>query len=421
MFAEFYCDTEEVKILILGNYPPPYGGVPVHVEALVKRFAALGHVVGVICGGRINSTDKNIANVSIYRMRSLHGVIAIALGYLLLPILLLRAHTRAIITSVGYYNSSRSLGVAIVASSLVLMARKSKPDLIVGQNAIFYGFPCFFISNLFKIPYALSIYGEFYSIAVRGGYAESFFRKILDQSIFSYSCSSHCARSVESISANVVEPIIYGVDKDFFETSISRINGNFEHLGQEKVHQKRIIYVGRFTWELGFYFFLDLAEAACQDKRFANYRFCIAGQKGPGSHDARFKSMRAEGIVEVFENISSSELAGLYYSASVLVVPSLNQRACSSLVAMESMLYGVQVIGFDSGGIPEILNPVRHSTCVQKREVRSLLDYILVAVGKLESAGSMVTKDVIEDARNLFGNDAAEIVITRLITRLNNG
>ena len=40
------------SVLLIGNYPPPYGGVPLHVERLSAHLAARGWSCHVLSGGR---------------------------------------------------------------------------------------------------------------------------------------------------------------------------------------------------------------------------------------------------------------------------------------------------------------------------------------------------------------------------------
>lgn len=77
---------------------------------------------------------------------------------------------------------------------------------------------------------------------------------------------------------------------------------------------------------------------------------------------------------------SQQQICNIYNAADVFVLPSLNDNLPNTI--MEAMACGVPCVGFDIGGIPEMIDHGRNGVIAQPRNVQQLADGIQYCLGE---------------------------------------
>jgi glycosyltransferase involved in cell wall biosynthesis len=269
------------------------------------------------------------------------------------------------------------------------------------------------LSETYGIPLVVSNFGELLSMT-------PFFRTHLP--VVRYvtrvgkvllSCSRHCAKSYGILGlAPAVRVIPYGVDVDRFSP---RPDGSpfRRRLGLPEADPV-VIFVGRMIRDMGLHTILEAAPLVWQRQR--NVRFLIVGASGELLPRAR--EMASRFPIVVAADVPFADLPSYYAAATVALVPTLGDRACSSLAAMEAMASGVPVIGAAIGGIPEVIEDGVSGILVPPGDPPALANDILHLLqddplrGRLARVGRQVVERDFDQRRT---NAAVEAVFQELL------
>jgi glycosyltransferase involved in cell wall biosynthesis len=332
-------------VLLIGNFPPPHGGVPRHLEELAPHLARAGFDVHVLSGG-----DSGVARspgLTVHkiprgeRQRALlAGVPSALAGW--------RRHLATFgageLRQLYAYLSSVALGRRIVRAHGI--------RLIKAYNVMSYGPIGAMLSRELGIPFVLASFGEYFK-------HPDFFRRHRDlvrftvqQATVRVSMTSHCAEVFRQVEGGLPYDIVpYGIDTRRFTTAVSgqavRATAGFAEADLV------VLYLARLTREMGLAVFLDAARALLIQG--AGLKFLIGGQPGELAGDAEALARDFPGAVCVRAGVPSDELPSWYAAADIVAVPSLDARACGSLSAAEASATGKPVVASRVGGVPEFV------------------------------------------------------------------
>lgn len=173
-----------------------------------------------------------------------------------------------------------------------------------------------------------------------------------------------------------------GVDHDALDHSCGKAEDTLKTIG----------YVGRFIEDKGI---LDLVDslALLEDK----YRLVLVGG-GPLEDQIkrRIQVLSLQDRVEIIPPRSRDELAKLYVSFDVLVLPSRTDyfwKEQYGRVLVEAMACGTPVVGSQSGAIPVVIGDASH--CFAEGDVVQMAGAIKFAINQLHEGDS-------RDGRNLL-------------------
>lgn len=328
------------NILIIGNYPPPYGGVPNHIERLTEYLLDKGWTCHVLSGGTSGYIQKN--RLFVYKPTFTRK---------LLSIWTFKANKtfKDWLNGDGKFKGTPSLWrrYIIYANIGENIVRKYNIGLVVSYNLMSYGPVGAYLSSKYSIPHISNVFGEIYKYSwlIENKY---FYRKVLTESTKILSCSNHCGKSVDLLGDSLnVQSITYGINVEHFSPegeTIDRLE-----IGDDLV----VLFVGRISREMGVDCFL--ASANIVASKVPNIRFVIVGQAGDFLEETLQKCLPSNGKYSVVINASYDDLPKYYRKAKVVVVPTKGDRTCSSLAAMEAMAARRPVVAFAIGGIPEII------------------------------------------------------------------
>lgn len=332
-------------ILLIGNYPPPFGGVPRHIEYLAPYLVEKGWDVHILSGGSRGIEYKN--GFTIYKPSRRLKIFSIAKSLLKSKrgsCLNLKSVLKFSYRDWLRYRSYIDVGREII----------EKNDIRIISTYNLYGYAPVGagLSGEYGIPLVVTNFGEIYS-------HNTFLKKNME--LVSYVCkvtkrflamSHHCAESYKllGLSPNV-EVIPYGVDiKKFSPMSDGlKIRNKFGLNNEDKV----MLYVGRLVRDMGLHALLETIPQILQaDERI---KFFFVGEKGHLLSSALQLSRKYKKSIFLIPSVPFEDLP-LYYAAStIVVVPTQGERACGSLAALEAMATGKPVIASNVGGIPEIV------------------------------------------------------------------
>jgi mannosyltransferase len=361
------------RVLMVGNYPPPFGGVPNHIDLLTRHLADAGWTVEVLSGGR-KPTERR-GTLTIHKP----GYARKALGAL---------RTRSTVLNEwiadGTFPSERPdewrrfRMLVDVGRDIV---RRARIDLISSYNLYGYAPIGAALAAEFGLPHVVSVFGELYKHETFARANASFLKRILQSAAAIASCSRHCARSVHEVLALDLptHPVNYGVDLAHFKPRPDAAALR-ARLG---LHDGPVVaFVGRLGAEMG----LDLFLTAGRDllTRYPRLQLLAVGQAEELTESARAFEREYAGRAKVWTNCPYAELPDCYAAADVLVVPTRGARTCSSLAAMEAAAVGsAAIVAHDIGGIPEIVMHGQTGLLVQPGDVPALAQAVS---GLLEDA-----------------------------------
>ena len=349
------------NILIIGNYPPPYGGVPHHIERLSEYLAGNGWNCHVLSGG---TTGKQILEngVSIYKPtygRKVRGAIAQMFNRQFRDWLMDGTLDR---DEPGHWR--RYLMYADVGEEII---RDNNIRLIASYNLLSYGPIGTYLAKKFSIPNIISIFGEVYKYQAMAHNA-AFFKEVAGGAFRLLSCSDHCGRSVKKAGIeNEVRTVTYGVNVEHFSPGTDPVALRARYgIGDDRV----VLFVGRLGREMGVDTFLAAAHLLAP--KYPHVRFVVVGQAEDLTDDVVRICNASKGRCVAVVNAPYSDLPDYYRLATLVVVPTRGDRTCSSLSAMEAMATRKPVVGFAIGGIPEIIDHERTGLLVEAENLHAL-------------------------------------------------
>lgn len=352
-----------VSILFIGNYPPPYGGVPHHLERLTNHLSSKEYECFVLAGGSASYELKE-NGVHVFKMSStkkliyfLKSLLSIRLEFFVDNFFFLLKNPRWWI---------RSKIFCYAANKII---KENNIDLISSYNLLAYSVIGSIIAKEHKIPHVINIFGEIYKNDFMIEEKE-IFKKVVNHSEEIVSCSRHCGLSLKKIDpSKEVDFLTYGIDLNHF---------NFQRKEEDKaflIHKDKIniLFVGRLSHEMGLNHFLKLVTN--KDLMKLNIYFTALGQEGDLYLQAKSLSERQSNF-DVISNIDYEDLPFYYIDADLCIVPTTGQRTCSSLASMEAMASKAVVIANEIGGIPELIEHKSNGFLVSDNNHNEYAEYI---------------------------------------------
>jgi glycosyltransferase involved in cell wall biosynthesis len=378
-----------MKVLILGNYPPPHGGVPSHVRDLSDHLARAGIMTYVLSGGKGDEQNPK-ENLKIFKLNTIQKV-------------------KHFISSL-FKGKCYGLGykVAITApkhffrylynfSYTEQLFGNIKFDVVLCYNLVLFGPVARQLSDKNKVPYIISIFGEIYNPRHHGFILNDIYQDVISKASLVVSCSKHCANSVLKISGREVHSIQFGIDTTFFGPYKKQEICDLRAKHGIPSDVILIGYVGRFSDELGFSDFLTLADKL--KHKVKGVHFLIAGNPDGNLSKARKFFQKNNTRAHLFVSPEYDDLAGIINMLDLSLVLSRGDRTCSSLAAMESLSCGVNVIAYSTGGIPEILDETPGASLVPEGDIKCLEDAVIAFISSFSKLKSVERQAISISAR----------------------
>lgn len=333
-------------ILLIGNYPPPFGGVPKHLEGLVPFLAGRGWRVQVLAGG--TGPDVHGDGFTVHRDRRAAlwrraSTIAYLAG--------LAVRGRAGPALAAARRMSPHVWAAIMTRVHLAAQLIERHDVrLISAYNLLAGAPVgAIVAELYHLPLVITNLGEIYSHRALVLRELGMIEHAISRATVLTSLTHHCADSYREVGLTpTVRVLHYGIDVPRFADAA----------GEEGRHRLGwpssapvVLYVGRLVRDMGLHTLLAAAPSMLEAAPEA--RLLIVGANGDLRPDAERLAALHPDRVALRVDVPEAELPLMYAAATLVVVPTLGHRACGSLAAAEAMAAGKPVVATRVGGIPE--------------------------------------------------------------------
>jgi glycosyltransferase involved in cell wall biosynthesis len=356
-------------ILLIGNYPPPFGGVPKHLEEMVPHLVRKGWQVHVLSGG--SAPVEQGEGYTIHRD--------------LRPSLVRRSATLAFLARLA---SAGRAGPALAAARRMsprvwaaVLTRVSLAARIIEQHDVrlisaynlLSGAPVGAIAaETYALPLVVTNLGEIYSHRETIAAQLPMIRHVVEVATVLTSLTEHCANSYREVGLTPsVRVLRYGID-------VARFGAADGAAARRRLGIDRsapvVTYVGRLVRDMGLHTLIAAAPAILA--KFPDVRLLVAGADGELRGAAERLVEESGGRVLLHVDVPESDLPSMYAATSLVVAPTLGHRACGSLAAAEAMAAGKPVVASRVGGIPEYVADGETGLLVPPDDPAALADAI---------------------------------------------
>lgn len=352
------------SVLIIGNYPPPYGGVPHHIERLTDYLVENGWDCHVLSGG---TSGNEVKGGSLYIYKPTYMTKLFAMVRQLFNRTFDNWHGTGTLNRDEpniwrRYKMYTEIGARIIQQHDI--------QVIASYNLLTYGPIGAYLAERFQLPHLINVFGEIYKYDSMLK-SRVFFAHIVNSAYRLLSCSSHCGRSVRQLGVNTpVQTVTYGVNISHFTPGEAEALRSSLNINSAPV----VMFVGRLGREMGLDSFLAAARLIAL--RFPDTRFVMVGQADDLADEVAHECEVSDGKFILRRNSPYAHLPDYYRLANIVVVPTRGDRTCSSLAAMEAMATRRAVVGFSIGGIPEIVEHEKTGLLVEPEDVPALADAV---------------------------------------------
>lgn len=333
------------KLLFIGPYPPPYGGIASHLYELLPELVKNGYDV-------ISLTDTR-SHEQTLQFSGMKNIFINSRKYFFKNILMV------LVCAVSYLKYKRDLpwkDYIKVINLARLVTQVAKKENV---TAIFhYYIPTSLAIPILKKctnsshPHVWMIFAEFYENPGRYKSISRYLRNAFSEADVILASSQYCADSISEIFGFdfQVKVIYVGIDDKIYSPSSYRRGDNVRNELGIPSNALVFLFFGRMIKDMGVDFILDISDQLLTIH--PNVYLIIAGAHGNMSNDVK-ELANAEPRVYYCPDIPFEKKVDYYASCNVFLAPTLAKRACMGVSIKEAMACGKPIIASNSGGIPE--------------------------------------------------------------------
>jgi len=351
-----------MNILIIGPYPPPYGGISSLVRSLVDGFKRKkGNKVFILYFGKKNKI-RNVDGAIVYEKSVLKNSWQILnpINWTLLP---------SMIKTYSGKNLSFRDYVNIFIRTFLTHNLTKKHNI---TTTSFYQSDTALHLLLCKelwgksISVILTVFGEIYDHSNYLISKKNLLLQMLYKSDAVISSSCHCAESFKLIgNERQIEVIYVGVSTSRF-SNIEILRESYKKKLGIKESAIVLLFMGRFNKEMGLHGIIEMFPSLLRSK--VDFHLILAGASGELVGNVQECKDSYPDKVTIMNNFSFDLQPSIYAASDVLLAPSRDKHACMGVSIKEAMVAGVPVIASDSGGIPEAIIHNRTGVIVPLQE-----------------------------------------------------
>lgn len=337
-----------LRVLLVGTYPPPFGGIASHLVSLIPGLKERGaEDIAVLSFSRDEGVERR-DGFTLHRFNLRRQVRR-----------LLHPASWPVLARAFWLLGRHRLGIKNLITESVKAALINYVAERHGSNvASFYqsdmNIQLLPLGRLWRNKRAivLTVFGEIYE-QVSSNLLDRhrrLFRELISLPAAVLSSSCHCARSFSAIGVTrPIEPVYYGVETA--NVTSAALRSQFRDTHRIRPEEVVVLFMGRFSKEMG----LDVLLATAPEllEKSSAVRLVIAGARGEYSERATQLGAANPDRVLVLQDVPFKQQALIYSAADLFVAPSFNQRACMGMAIKEAMAAALPVIGGAGGGVPE--------------------------------------------------------------------
>jgi len=341
--------TNQIRILLVGPYPPPFGGIASHLTSLIPGILSrVESEIAVVSFGDRNSVD-HVKGTKVYRfnIKSNARKLLQPLNwkYLLLAFKIM-----------GRQNLSYSQIIKEATKTMLVdhVAIKFKPSIASFYQADL-SLNLLPLSQLWQTQTKvfLTVFGEIYDNPEFISENLKLFKNLLAIPNAVLASSKHCANSFSKLGIErAIEPVYYGIELNRFR-ECEEAGIKFRERLNVKTDEVLVMYMGRFTADMGLSSVLKVIPSILEVD--TKIKFLLAGAKGELSDDAKHIANTFPEKIFIMNNVSFDDQPAIYAASDLVLAPTRDQHACMGMSIKEAMATSKAVIGSISGGIPEAI------------------------------------------------------------------
>lgn len=330
------------KLIFLGSYPPPYGGIASHLYVLLPELVKRGYEVV-----SITPSTKSVVK-SDGRMRNRYVNIRRYFAGNCLRIVADMVRHVGMRCDLSLREYARSTTLAEIIRDI----SESENADVLFVYSIDYGYAIPLLKKMLgeRCRIALMIFGAFYREPENYVRHARYIKSVFDASDVIMSSSEHCARSVERVFGynHSVRTVYIGVDEN--EYSPLRVRKSVRD--ELNLPERAVVamFFGRMIRHMGMDFVMRCAPRILQLDEHVH--LLIAGAYGDMSTEVRMLE-KNESRVRCCIDVPSGRKPDYYAACDILIAPTMDRQACMGVAIKEAMASGKPVVASTSGGIPE--------------------------------------------------------------------
>ena len=334
------------NILLVGPYPPPFGGVSSHLYELNKSFKNTDYNFHVL---QFDSYTENSidGNLKIYKRTT-----AFKVNFLLTLVMRLDKSIIALsLLFINFFKSPRLyVSSFIKALQVIELIDKNNINRVVVYTTKIGALIPFVKIFRPKLEVFYCIYADPYKNPHFYKKHRYWYKKAVEQSKKVFSSSCYCADAYGNFTKSVNPEVIYvGVDLDRFH----EMDPVYARAKLRIPERPTVLFLGRMEPEMGADNALEIAKIILS--KDININFIIAGAKGSLTDSISKSVSTFENRLIVKSNLSQEEIPYYYGASTISIAPTLGLHACMGVSIKEAMASGRPTIATDSGGIPEAI------------------------------------------------------------------
>lgn len=333
------------KLLFVGPYPPPYGGIASHLYDLLPQLVNHGYEVVSLTTSQNerviqNHGEKNIFfSPTKFFYKNIHSVVA------------------HFVQCLKYKHNVKMKDFIKIVNMACLTNKIIKEEEITATFIYnnYNGMTIPILRKYFNIrhPLAFMIFGDFYLRPDTYKYIPEYIKDMFNECDVILSSSQYCADSISNVLGYdfPVKVIYIGVDHNSYVPTCcgNTIRSELNIPSTATV----FLFMARMVKDMGLDFILENASMLLNlDKEVY---LIIAGAQGSLSQQAkRFADSNSR--VRYCPNISFDKKIEYYAASDIVIAPTMERHACMGVSIKEAMSCAKPVIASTSGGIQEAID-----------------------------------------------------------------
>lgn len=331
------------RVIIVGPYPPDFGGVSSHIQLMVKKFILEIEVeeVHVISPRSTNVYGEVPMKEKLKVIKTIDW--KFLLNFYLIDFKNINLHL-SVILDFGLKRYLYFLLQSIAIQLSISQENGVRNSILLYQSNLCLGALFIKEKNKKSADLILTVFGEYND--AREDFGKMVTKKVFDIPRKIISSSNYCASLYDSICNRPIDTNYFGID-------LAALSANRKlRKGDSKF---AVLFVGRLSKQMGLDVFLEFAQRMSAVD--VSCSFTVAGAAGDMTAEVQDikKILGKRFRLEV--NFDSKMLPTLLSESSLLVVPTIATHACMGMAIKEGFAAGLPVLASDSGGIPEAIVP----------------------------------------------------------------
>lgn len=395
---------------MIGNYPPPFGGVPTHIMYVSQYMAEHGWDVHIYpqYGPRLGVQQVG-EHITVHRPPTKAILGCMFKGELT---------TDDVCTPMSLWKDRKAyLSATANLRYIESLCANTDMKVISAYHILGAGTLGAVLARKFKLPMITTVFGEVYERTTEH------WRKIDEVKLVHrhtnrwIAPSNHCAKSMALLDLpdiDKADTFYHGIDTKRFkpDNDGSAIREKFGIAPDAPL----ALFVGRMKAAMGIDVLMQ-AVPMCLRRR-PDMQFIFAGGKQRLTKDAVAMAKRLPKNVYTWPNVPDEDLPGLYAAADIGVAPSVNQRACLGLAIAEAMASGCAVIGSRVGGTGEVMPDGKAGRLITPGDPFDLADTVIDMISdpqQLQSMGAFGREHIVANFDATLINQNFEKLVSEVI------